>query len=78
MREKFERNKLYGNIGEIGINPNETPEEKIARIKRTKEKIAYISIDSSLKDGLNAVLDKSLENLEHQNKLQEEKNTHHR
>lgn len=78
MREKFERSRLHSNIDEIRINQNETLEKKIARIKRTKEKIANISIDSSLKDGLNAVLDKSLEYLEQQNTLQEAKNIHHR
>lgn len=78
MKEKFDRNKPHVNIGEIGKNPNETPEERIARIKSTKQKIAGAPIDPSLKEGLNAILDKSLEDLEQQNIPQEEQISHHR
>ena len=78
MKEKFDRTKPRVNISEIGKSINETPEEKMARIKITKQKIAGAPIDSTLKEGLNAVLDESLRDLEEQSASQKEQITHHR
>lgn len=78
MKEKFDRNLPHVNIGEIGKNPNETVEEKKLRINRTKQKIEGILMDSVLKEELNAILDKSLEDLEQQNIQQNEQTKHHR
>lgn len=78
MKEKFDRNQAHVNIGEIGKIPNETLEEKIIRIKRLKQMFAAAVVDPTLKEGITAILDKSLKDLEQQSELGEEQITHHR
>ena len=56
MKEKFDRNLPHVNIGEIGGNSNETPEEKIARLETTKMKLDGAPIDPTLKNDLIGII----------------------
>ena len=78
MKEKFDRSKPHKNIGEIGVNPNETTEEKIARINNTKLKLQGAPIDSVVKDGMISILDKSLKELQDQEQPENTQTIHHR
>ncbi len=60
MKEKYDPNKEYGSIGEIGSYDNLTPEERRARIENTISLYKAAPIDPELKDRIIKELEKQL------------------
>ena len=66
MKEKFDRTKPHRNIADLEMLKNQTPEERKLGIIRTKENIKGIPMKPELRETLNGILDKALEDLEQQ------------
>lgn len=67
MKEKFNRNSSKFNIGLVGNNPNETLEEKIAKLEESKVKINAAVIDAGLKEELINNIDEMISSFESHN-----------